>query len=66
MVDLENLKFRIEQLRLYMVKVAMEKGNFSDPAVVEISQQLDELIIQYQRASGMIRTELPSFCNCRV
>jgi hypothetical protein len=47
-VDLEDLKSRIEELRLYMVKLAMEKGKFSDPAVVKISQQLDKLIIHYQ------------------
>jgi hypothetical protein len=39
---------KIEKLRLQMIDLAMEKGSFIDKNVIELSKQLDHLILQYQ------------------
>jgi len=38
----------IESLRALMIDSAMEAGSFTDHQVVQVSQQLDELIVAYQ------------------
>ncbi|PYI55039.1 aspartyl-phosphate phosphatase Spo0E family protein [Paenibacillus flagellatus] len=37
----------IEQLRCDLVALAMEKGTFADDSVLEMSQQLDEFLVQF-------------------
>ncbi|MDF2714181.1 MAG: Spo0E like sporulation regulatory protein [Paenibacillus sp.] len=37
----------IEQLRGDLVALAMEKGTFADHTVLEMSQQLDEFLVQF-------------------
>ncbi|TNJ67351.1 aspartyl-phosphate phosphatase Spo0E family protein [Paenibacillus hemerocallicola] len=37
----------IEQLRGDLVALAMEKGTFADDTVLEMSQQLDEFLVQF-------------------
>lgn len=37
----------IEQLRGDLVALAMEKGTFADNTVLEMSQQLDEFLVQF-------------------
>lgn len=39
---------RIEQLRLELIKLVKEKG-FADYSVIQLSQQLDQYIYEYQR-----------------
>ncbi|WP_139492131.1 aspartyl-phosphate phosphatase Spo0E family protein [Brevibacillus dissolubilis] len=49
---MEELSNRIEMLRVKMVQTAMQKGSLVDTHVLELSQQLDELILKYQTAKG--------------
>ncbi len=51
-LDMEELSNRIEMLRVKMVQTAMQKGSLVDTHVLELSQQLDELILKYQTAKG--------------
>lgn len=37
----------IEQLRDSLVALAMKKGTFADDRVLEMSQQLDEFLVQF-------------------
>lgn len=39
----------IEQLRGDLVALAMEKGTFADDTVLEMSQQLDEFLVQFTK-----------------
>lgn len=49
MHKLENL---IEQLRSYLVEQAMIEGCLSDGKIVNLSQELDIYIVEYQKAKA--------------
>jgi hypothetical protein len=44
-----KLSRMIEKLRCQMIELAAEKGNLMDENVIEISQQLDKLLLQFQK-----------------
>lgn len=44
-----QLEFKVEKFRVQMIRLAEEKGNLLDGKVLEISQQLDRLLVQLQR-----------------
>ncbi len=44
-----NICMKIEELRLELNKLGEEKG-LSDPDVINLSERLDELIVQYYRS----------------
>lgn len=48
MSELEELEKLIEQLRNKMHKVAENKA-YTDPEVVKVSQELDILLVKYQK-----------------
>lgn len=48
-MEAKRLDGMIDQLRFQLVELAMKKGNFLDREVIELSQQLDKLIVQYQQ-----------------
>jgi hypothetical protein len=39
----------IEELRVQMIELAIEKGDFLDENVVTLSQELDIILVQYER-----------------
>ncbi|GAA3405422.1 aspartyl-phosphate phosphatase Spo0E family protein [Paenibacillus hodogayensis] len=45
----------IEQLRGDLVALAMKKGTFADHSVLEMSQQLDEFLVQFIKLQQEIR-----------
>jgi hypothetical protein len=46
---MQRLGRQIEGLRAEMIRVAESTGNLLDPRVIEISQQLDQLLLMMQR-----------------
>lgn len=51
MSDKNVLKYQIEQLRERLHELVIEKqGNFADDQVARMSTELDELIVQYEKA----------------
>lgn len=44
-----QLELKVESYRLQMIKLAEEKGSLRDGKVIEISQQLDKLLVRLQR-----------------
>jgi len=45
--EIEELLKQIEELRAKMIKVQEDKA-YSDPAVIAVSQELDEVLDKYQ------------------
>lgn len=51
MLEANLLKQRIERLRECLHKLVIDKqGNFADERVVQLSAELDELIVAYEKA----------------
>ncbi len=47
-MNVGTLSSNVEKLRIRMVRLAKERGSFIDEHVVEISQELDQLLVQLQ------------------
>jgi hypothetical protein len=57
-MNIEELVKQIEWLRLQLVQVIHENNfNLQHPRVIEVSQQLDTLIVQYQSKTSSVVTE---------
>lgn len=48
-LELMYLRRKIEWFRRWMVQLAAQKGSLVDREVIELSQKLDMLIVDYQR-----------------
>lgn len=48
-LELMYLRRKIEWFRQRMIKLATKKGSLIDGEVIEVSQRLDMLIVEYQR-----------------
>lgn len=44
-----QLELKVESFRIQMIKLAEENGSLIDGKVIEISQQLDTLLVRLQR-----------------
>lgn len=44
-----QLELKVESFRIQMIELAAEKGSLIDGKVIEISQQLDTLLVRLQR-----------------
>ncbi|WP_374019461.1 aspartyl-phosphate phosphatase Spo0E family protein [Paenibacillus thiaminolyticus] len=51
----DYLIYKIESVRQQMMKIAAEKKNFTDKAVVELSQELDIYLVEYQKRKNASR-----------
>ncbi|WP_338135868.1 aspartyl-phosphate phosphatase Spo0E family protein [Paenibacillus thiaminolyticus] len=47
--EVDCLRYKIEAVRQQMMQIAAEKKNFTDKAVVELSQELDIYLVEYQK-----------------
>lgn len=47
--EVDCLRYKIESVRQQMIQVAAEKKNFTDKTVVELSQELDIYLLEYQK-----------------
>ncbi|MED1786653.1 aspartyl-phosphate phosphatase Spo0E family protein [Brevibacillus laterosporus] len=50
-----ELQNDLEVLRQKLVKLVSQEGSFSSPAVLQISQQLDEYIVSIQKITKTIK-----------
>lgn len=48
-LELMYLRRKIEWFRQRLIKLAAQKGSLIDREVIEVSQKLDMLIVDYQR-----------------
>lgn len=48
---------RIEELREQMIHLAVEKGNISDREVLNLSEQLDVCLVQFQKMLNQKTTQ---------
>jgi len=48
-MPIQLLSAQIEGLRSEMIRLAEHKGSLIDPQVIEVSQQLDQLLVMMQR-----------------
>lgn len=53
--EVDCLRYKIESVRQQMMQIAAEKKNFTDKAVVELSQELDIYLVEYQKRKNAAR-----------
>jgi hypothetical protein len=57
-MNIEELAKQIEQIRLQLVHAIMENGlNLQHARILEVSQHLDDLIVQYHSKTNLVVTE---------
>jgi len=59
MLNTNELLQQIKDMRVQLVLLAERKGTLTDAHVLEISQNLDKLIIQYYQLTGSILVLVP-------
>jgi len=59
MLNTNELLQQIKDMRVQLVLLAKRKGTLTDAHVLEISQNLDKLIIQYYQLTGSILVLVP-------